>query len=146
MKYIFTILTAITFFANCSSTKLTMKGTTPTIELNSGDFDLSKQLSADAQETKIFFIDFKRLFNKKLASIDGQGLSTLSAASIPVLGSYLSSFAKDYALYNLMENNKGYDVVLYPQFSVKRNCPVLGLCFLTDITKVTVKARLAKLK
>ena len=142
-KHIFLITLSITFFSSCSTTKVTMKGVTPIIELKSSDFDISKQLSAEASETKIIGIDFKRLFSSKAASIDGEAIS---AASIPVVGSYLSSFAKDYALYNLMEANKGYDVVLYPQFYTKRSCPFLGICLLTDITKVTVTARLGKIK
>ena len=143
LNQLFLILISITFISSCSTTKVTMKGVSPVIELERSDFDISKQLSAEASETKIVGIDFKRLFSSKSASIDGEAIS---AASIPVVGSYLSSFAKDYALYNLVEENKGYDVVLYPQFHTKRTCPFLGICLLTDITKVTVTARLGKIK
>jgi hypothetical protein len=45
-----------------------------------------------------------------------------------------------------MEDNKGYDVIFYPQYTTKVSKPVLGMGFLMKITKVEVKARLGKLK
>ena len=39
---------------------------------------------------------------------------------IPVLGDYGKGKVSSYALYNLMKDNRGYDVVIYPQYETKK--------------------------
>lgn len=52
----------------------------------------------------------------------------------------------NYALFNLMNDNPGYDVILYPQFETIVEKPVMGCGFLKKTTTVKVTARLGKLK
>lgn len=63
---------------------------------------------------------------------------------IPTIGERVNRGA-NYALFNLMQKNPGYDVVIYPQVEAHRYAPVLG----TDIyskTTYKVTARLGRLK
>lgn len=144
MKRLLFLLPSTLLIWNCSTTNLSMQSPSPLIEFKREDFKISQQHSAEASETKIIGIDFKRIFASKSASIGSN--SPISSSSIPVIGNYISSFAKDYALYNLMSNNPGYDFVLYPQFKIKKTCPILGICILLQVNDVTATARLAGIK
>ena len=68
----------------------------------------------------------------------GAGLSTV----IPVLGNYGKGKVSSYALYRLIKENPGYDVVIYPQYETKRK--VIPI-FYSKIT-VRVTARLGNIK
>jgi hypothetical protein len=128
--------------ASCTTVNKSMREQDTRLNLTSSDFKLSDQVSAEAKTTTIFMIDFERLFTKKMGSSGG----TLSAASIPVIGNFIGDRTQSYAVYNLMEANPGYDVVMYPQYETKVLKPILGLGFLTKITTVKTTARLGKLK
>ena len=129
---------------SCTSVGKTMKTPNSRVELNADDFDFSDQVEATAKSTMILGIDFSRLFKVESGSIGGSAASLLGG--IPVIGSSISSPTQGYALYDMMENNPGYDVVMYPQFTTKTSCPVLGLCLIVNHQTVTAKARLGKLK
>jgi hypothetical protein len=114
------------------------------LNLNKSDFTLSDQFEAEASSVKIIGIDWGRLFMKKTGEIGGNS-EKISLASIPVLGTLLTDKTSNYALYNLMNNNPGYDVIFYPQYETKVVKPFLGIGFITKITKVKTTARLGKL-
>jgi len=136
------------FVSSCTTTNKTMREPMTRVELERGDFDLSQQVTASAQSTKILFIDFSRLFNAETGSVNKDQTSfNFSAGSmfnIPVIGDYIQDQTANYALYNLMQNNEGYDVVFYPQYKTKVQRPI-GLGIYT-ITTVEVTARLGKFK
>ena len=70
---------------------------------------------------------------------------TGEATVVRVIGIDWLPNGANYALYNLMKKNPGYDIVIYPQVEAHRHAPVLG----TDIyskTTYKVTARLGKLK
>ena len=115
------------------------------VELEKDDFTLSEQVSASATTTKILGIDFARLLNKNTGSVEGGGLANISFASIPVVGALVTDKTAGYALFELMKNNPGYDVVFYPQYTTSVSRPVLGLGFILKTTTVTTTARLGKL-
>lgn len=130
------------FITSCSTLK-TMREPNTRLNLERNDFSLSDQVSAEAQTTRVLGIDWKRLFNKKAATVsnDGPAGAIISLANIPVIGNIVADRTANYALYELMNNNQGYDVVFYPQYeTVKKNYVV----FSKTTTKVT--ARLGKLK
>jgi hypothetical protein len=102
------------------------------VKFTKDDFSLSKQLSAEATTVRVLGIDWARLFSKK-------------TATVPVVGG-IAGTTKNYALYNLMNNYTGYDVVFYPQYEKIVRKPVLGLGFITKITTVKVTARLGTIK
>lgn len=114
------------------------------VDLTKGDFTLSEQVEASAKRTTVFGIDWNRLFMKTTGSVDGAG--SISLASLPVVGSFLSDPTSNYALYELLNNNPGYDVIFYPQYEVKVVRPFLGIGIILKKTTVQTKARLGKLK
>lgn len=148
MKKLMTILGVVLFtsilFSSCSTTHKTMREPNVRVDLTKSDFTLSDQVKAEAKSTTIIGIDFTRLFTKKTGSVEG-GAAAISIASLPVIGNVLSYMTANYALYELMNSNPGYDVIFYPQYETKVVKPILGIGFLTKITTVETKARLGKL-
>jgi hypothetical protein len=132
--------------SSCTTLHHTMREPNVRVELERDDFTLSEQVSATASSTKILGIDFMRLFTKKTGAIEGGGLANISLASVPVIGNLVTDRTANYALYELMKNNPGYDVVFYPQYATKIKRPVLGLGFIYKKTTVQTTARLGKLK
>jgi hypothetical protein len=54
--------------------------------------------------------------------------------NIPDIGDYIQDQTANYALYNLMQNNEGYDVVFYPQYKTKVQRPIgLGIYTITAV-------------
>ena len=138
------ILFASVLLSSCSTINKSMKEPNVRVDLTKSDFTLSDQVKANASSTTIIGIDFSRLFMKKTGSIEG-GAAGISIASLPVVGSLLNDKTSNYALYELMNNNPGYDVIFYPQYEVKVVKPIFGIGFLTKITTVETTARLGKL-
>jgi hypothetical protein len=142
IKFLSLIVIAI-FFASCNSSHRSMREPNTRVNFAKGDFTLSEQVSAEAKTTKILMIDFSRLFKKEMGSIEGAPVDLI--ASIPVIGGFISDRTQSYALYNMMANNKGYDVVFYPQYETQVKRPILGLGFIFRQTTVKATARLGKL-
>lgn len=134
--------------SSCTTMNHSMREPNARVELNKADFTLSDQVSAEATSTTIVSIDWSRLFMKKTGVIESNVPAALgiNIASIPVVGSLLTDKTANYALYELMTNNPGYDVVFYPQYETKVVKPILGLGFIFKTTTVKTKARLGKLK
>ena len=146
-KQIFKMLmvaAVIAVFSSCSTLNHSMREPNTRVELNKSDFSLSDQVSAEAKSVKIIGIDFERLFTNKTGTVEG-GAASISLASIPVVGNFVSDKTANYSLYELMVNNPGYDVVFYPQYETKVVKPILGIGFLSKITTVKTTARLGKL-
>jgi hypothetical protein len=122
-----------------------MRETNTRVNLTKSDFSLSDQVSAEAKSVKVLGIDWGRLFLKKTGGLEGGDSSAISGANIPVIGNLLSDSTSNYALFELMTSNPGYDVVFYPQYETKVFRPILGIGFLTKITTVKTTARLGKL-
>ena len=133
-----------TAFSSCTTLKHSMREPNARVELTKSDFSLSQQVTADATSTTILGIDFARLLMNKTGVVEG-GAASISLTSIPVIGNFAFDKTANYALYELMNSNPGYDVVFYPQFETKVVKPFLGLGFLTKITTVKTTARLGKL-
>lgn len=131
-------------FSNCTTLNKSMREPNVKLNLTKSDFTLSNQFEAEASSVKIIGIDWGRLFTKKTGEISGNS-DKISVASIPVLGTLLTDKTSNYALYNLMNNNPGYDVIFYPQYESKVVKPFLGIGFITKITTVKTTARLGKL-
>ncbi len=135
------------FFTSCTSINKTMREPNTHVNLEKKDFTISEQVTGEATSTQIFGIDFERLFNKKSAGVvkDGGLLSLpINAASIPVIGGFILNPVAGYALHDVMEKNKGYDVAFYPQFETTIKRPI-GFGFIYKITTVKATTRLGKL-
>jgi hypothetical protein len=130
------------------------------IEFYKADFESSQQLSAEATVVRILGIDWSRLFNwngayiynSSDASSAGIPISIgttvpidpivgIISTAIPVFGDKAKGRVRSYALYTLMAENSGYDVVVYPQYETKKY--LIPIFYSKRTAKVT--ARLAKL-
>ena len=116
--------------SSCSAINQTMREPNVRFDLNSSDYVLSDAVTGEADVTLVFGIDWARLFK-----------STAGAISYPVVGAILPS-TTNYAIYDLMSKNPGYDFIMYPQVYTKET-NVIGIVITRHI-KVT--ARLGKLK
>jgi hypothetical protein len=142
LKFLF-LACSILLLASCATMNKSMREPNVRVQLEKSDFTLSGQVSAEASTTKILSIDFNRLFNKKTGTIEGS--QTISLASIPVVGTVLGDRTANYALYDLMNANSGYDVIFYPQYETRISRPFLGLGFIYKKITVKATARLGKL-
>jgi len=123
---------AVLFMASCNTYRHTMREPNAFVEYHAEDFTLSDQVTGEATIVRVLGIDWEHTFGTERIGI------------IPSIGSITYGGA-NYALYDMMKKNPGYDVVIYPQVEAHRHAPVLG----TDIyskTTYKVTARLGKLK
>ncbi len=127
-------------FSSCHSYSSVMREPNVKFEFNSSDIDLSEQFSAEATTVKVLGINWARLFKKS-----EDGYVNTSGVGIPILGSFVADQTVNEALYKLMQEHPGYDVVLYPQYTKYEHKPVLGTHIYSKTT-VKVTARLGKLK
>lgn len=126
----------LTVCSGCMSTRLNITNTVPLIQLEPEDLEITEQKEAKIISTKVFGIDWKRAFKSHSAEMRGSVYSNIMTLDK----------SEDYAVYDLLKNNEGYDMVLYPKFDKVVRKPVLGLGFLYKVTEVKVTARMAKLK
>lgn len=172
IKFIALAAVACLCFTSCNTYSHSMREPNVKVELYSDDFELSEQFSAEATTTRVLGIDWKRLFGTYEAGVVGKNATNIGGAidgivlyeeaftaigaiasdvpgaafvSIPVIGSIVPDVTSNYALYKLMAEHPGYDVVFYPQFEKRRHAPILGTSLYSKTT-VKVTARLAKMK
>ena len=141
LSKLFLLAFAATAITSCTSVNHSMREPNTRLELVKSDFNLSDQVSATATTTKILCIDFARLFYGSTGSVDHDGSTSLSDVSIPVIGGLVEDKTANYSLYELMQKNPNYDVVLYPQFETKVIKPFLGFGFIFKITTVKATSR-----
>jgi spermidine/putrescine-binding protein len=137
----------IATLSSCTTFNHSMREPNTRVNLNKSDFTLSDQVTASATSTKIFSIDFERLFTKKTGVVEHDAPAkniNITYANIPVVGNLISDKTANYSLYELMTSNPGYDVVFYPQYETKIVRPV-GIGFIVKVTTVKTTARLGKL-
>ena len=129
----------VLFMSSCHTYRHSMREPNAYVEYHAEDFILSEQVTGEATVVRVIGIDWAHLFGTKEI-----GDTPQFGTEIPVIGVKVDNGA-NYALYNMMKKNPGYDVVIYPQVESYRHAPVLG----TDIyskTTYKVSARLGKLK
>lgn len=141
MKNFFMITITMFLLSSCVQTTKTMREPNARIEFEKEDFIFSEQVTGEAKTVRVLGIDWKRLFRAKSATVQG-GRIGFSLSSIPVIGSF-SDRSSNYALFDMMEKNPGYDVVFYPQYETVKKNPFLGFVVTTN---VKVAARLGKIK
>ncbi len=148
VKFFGAIVFVSILLTSCTGLKRTLKEPNVRVDLTKKDFTLSEQVSAEATSTKILGIDFERLFTKKTGHIESSApaSSFINLANLPVIGNILYDKTANYALYELMNNNAGYDVIIYPQYETKIVKPILGIGLIKKVTTVKATARLGKLK
>lgn len=139
MKRVLSIIAicGIVLFSSCSTSLHSMREPNVRVELTASDFELSEQVTGEAIVTRVFGIDWEHLFNEE------EGISSgVVNVIIPIIGGLVIDKGANYALYDLMKKNPGYDVVVYPQIESHSS---YFIPFFSETTyKVT--ARLGKLK
>jgi len=116
---------------SCTTLTSTIKNTPNYIEFEKNDFEYTEQVSSTSK------IDF--FMGIPLSNTRKSGKFSDGSFSIVGLRSSLDK-AEDAAIYQLLQDNPGYDLVLYPKFDTKFSG------FIVTSAEVTVTARLAKLK
>ncbi len=143
----FVLIALIGVYASgCVTNEKVMREPNSRVDFVKSDFKFSDQLTGEGKDTKILGIDFYHIGHSTdmgYAKTDG---SNFSWGMIPVIGNYLGDESSNYALYDLMTKNPGYDVVFYPQYEKRIHKPFLGIGFIYKKTTVKVVARLAKIK
>ncbi|MBP5327279.1 MAG: hypothetical protein J6Y98_05145 [Bacteroidales bacterium] len=134
--FLFAVLIAAVIFGGCVSTHSTITSSTPQIELKPEHLEVTEQREATGVTTRIFGIDWERLMNSRSASMRGTVYSSMISFDR----------TEEYAIYGLLKQNEGYDMVMYPKFTKVVRKPVMGIGAICTITEVKVSARLAKLK
>jgi len=134
--YLIALLFVISF-ASCTTISQSMREPNTRLELKKEDFTISKQVTAEATTTRVFMVDWSRLFKKTLGFRNHDGET---AVSIPVIGNFVNEKTYNYALYQLMTDNTGYDVVFYPQYY----CNTFNFLGIYQKVNVRVTARLGK--
>ena len=130
---------AMMLMASCNTYTHSMKGPNANVEFHAEDFDLSGAVTGEATVVRVLCIDWAHLFGTSEIG-ETSDLGTV----VPYIGTVVPT-GTNYALFNLMKKNPGYDVVIYPQVEIHRHAPILG----TDLyskTTYKVTARLGKLK
>ena len=127
------------FFSSCTTNSKTMKTPAHHVEFVKGDFEYSKQLTAEAVEQRIIGVDWARLFTKSYGEVE---TASPFNVAIPVIGKVIQKKTNLYALHKVMTENSGYDIVFFPQFESKK----FGLWPFYVETKTTVTTRLGKIK
>ena len=134
MKRVLPILILVVLLASsCSTTFRTMREPSVLFELTGHDYVLSDEAATgEATVLYVFGIDWKRLF----------GHTDRAEFDAPIVGlESIVKGAEQYAIYDLMEKNPGYDFVMYPQMTKSyKQFPLLY-----RKVKVSVKARMGKL-
>ena len=154
------IIGLIGLMSSCSISNHSMKSPNYHIEFYKADFDYSPQVMSEAISVRILGVDWQRLFKWESGQINSDQFADKTqniaisgniiadpivgaiSTVIPVLGDYGKGKVSSYALYNLMKDNPGYDVVIYPQYETKKL--IIPIFYSKRTVKVT--ARLGKIK
>lgn len=146
MKKSYLILSVVAvvamFLSSCTITGKTIKSPNNYVEFEKEDFEFSGQVTGEATSTVILGIDWERLFSQKVGETSGSVPVFMTATGATEL---IAGKTKNYALYDMMEKNPGYDVVFYPQYEVEYFRPI-GIPLIFQVTRVKATARLAKIK
>jgi hypothetical protein len=164
---VFTIIGLVGLLSSCSVSNYSMRQPNYRIDFQAEDFEFSDQVVAEATSVRVLGVDWKRLFKWGEGSItsdrftapsEHMGNVTVGSAvsnevegallhgllgipSIPVIGATKKGRINAYALYSLMKENPGYDIVIYPQFEQKS----FYVPFLYSKREVRVTARLGRI-
>lgn len=114
--------------ASCG-TMHTMREPECLVRYDKSEFDYSEQVKGEATSTKILGVDWARLFKSETGKVDAQNT---------VFGLLPCNKTEGYALYNMMNENPGYDFIVYPQYQKTKK----GFLVFSQTT-VTAAARLA---
>jgi hypothetical protein len=156
------------FVFSCKISRNSMREANYQLWLHLEDLDLSERVTGKASQNKVFLVDWERLFGKKSYEYGGFGdlpsdptssnvSSQISGSGIQagqgsvqtafnvmlngVIGLTSASRVEQMAMYDLIQKNPGYDLVMFPTFQTHKKWFVIG-----SNTEVICTAKLGKLK
>lgn len=138
IKILMVLSVVALFMSSCQSYRHTMREPNSHVEFVASDFELSEPFTAEASVTHILWIDWERTFGTSKAGFADNG------RELPIIGNMVYGGA-NIALYKLMQEHPGYDVIFYPQVEEHRSAPIFG-SGLYSHTTYKVTARLGKMK
>ncbi len=134
--------------------------------LHHEDLELSERITGSASQNKFLGIDWQRTFGKEnfefggfgnlpndptngsingsigtASIINGENFSPVNIILSGVIGITSASRVEQMAMYDLIRQNPGYDIVMFPVFQTHKKWYVLG-----SKTEVVCTAKLGKLK
>lgn len=145
LKQMLLFALVIILFSSCVSTNKIMLEPNVRVNMDMDDFILSDQVWAEASSTKIIGIDWAKLFKLNTGNVQRGRSQAINFTSTPVVGPIILDQTANFALYQLMLDNPGYDVVYYPQYECSTYKP-LGFGIIYHKTYAKVTARLGKMK
>lgn len=138
-RFLLVLGALVLFMTSCQSYRHTLREPSTHVEFYASDFELSEPVTGVATVTRVLGIDWEHTFGTVKEGIVN------SRFELPIIGVFINDNGANYAIYDLLKKNPGYDVIFYPQVETHRSAPVLGTDFYSTTTyKVT--ARLGKMK
>lgn len=161
-RLLFLLFISTILLASCTMSRNAMREANYRLWLNHEDLNYSEQLTGTAEQTKVFMVDWHRVFGIRKWNYGGIG--DLPTDQIEVNGAANARFnsvanspfnfvmdgilsinsinrVEQLAVYDLVAKNPGYDLIMFPQFTSQKKWFVIG-----SKTTVTCTARLAKIK
>ena len=138
LKFLPLVIIAVMTLASCTTLSHSMREPLVRFDLNADDMELSAPVTGTATSVRVLGIDWERLFS-----------NTNACTGIYIIGDLMNSTivptSKEFAVYDMIEKNPGWDFVVYPQYHTD-NYRVWGLGLLYSRTTTTVTARMGRLK
>ncbi len=135
LSSVFTFTLVVLLFSSCFNSKMMENGRVQ-VNFDRNDVVLSGQVSGEATQTRILGVDWSRLFKRNVGETSSRPFFYLP----PFMGANPFGFVvhnwrtMNYAMYELMNNNPGYDFILNPQYEIAKKG------FDPIYSKITVKA------
>ena len=155
-------LALLALLSSCTVSRNSMREANYQLWLHHEDLEFSPQVMGEAKQTRVFMIDWQRLFGRKwelgqfgnlpsdpfapqingnASVVAGRETALVNFIANGIIGINNVSRVEQMAMYDLMRKNPGYDMIIFPQFEARRKWFLIG-----SKTNVMVKARLARLK
>ncbi len=166
MRKILFTFSFLVLFSSCKISRNSMREANYQLWLHHEDLDLSERITGKANQNKFMGIDWQRTFGKKKfeyggfgdlprdpsnpningsissgSILNGEGSSAISILLNGIIGISSASRVEQMAMYDLIRQNPGYDLVMFPIFQTNKKWYILG-----SKTEVVCTAKLGKLK
>jgi hypothetical protein len=138
LKFLPLVIIVVMTLSSCSSLSRSMREPLVRFDLNANDMELSDPVTGTATSVRILGIDWERLFSNSYASTGVYVIGDIMNSAFSVVPG-----SKEFAIYDMIEKNPGWDFVVYPQYHTD-TYHVLGLLYSRSTTTVT--ARMGRLK
>jgi hypothetical protein len=141
LKSIFLVAFVALLLGSCSSTLSTINQPDSPVEFKATDFKFSDRVSIEVTINKGYLGFFgDNEYKNTQGEIVKAGSADGLLGMIPIIGDVASDKDKGFAIYEMLKKYPGYDVILYPSYTIKSE----GVFPCTKTIKMS--AKLGKLK